>query len=207
MKIMFLDTETTKLIENYSHPTDGSDNFPHVTQIAWDIYTENQELVRQFNTFVAIPHDVEISESAIALNGITKDFCLSNGVEMRVVLSQLIDEMEAVDLIVCHNVNFDIRVLRSELIRNNLEFYSTPLKEKNSYCTMLKTIKFCDIKQEGSNRKKMPSNTDLFNKLFGEGAADGIELHLAHNDIRVTRKSFFKLREVGHIPEELFSSL
>ena len=61
--------------------------------------------------------------------------------------------------------------------------------------TMMKTIKFCGIKQNNSNRLKFPQLKELYWELFMEE----FDAHKAGSDVMATKRCYERLVEIGII--------
>jgi DNA polymerase-3 subunit alpha len=96
------------------------------------------------------------------------------------------------DIIVCHNVAFDLPMTRLALVRNGLELPAQHLKNKEAICTMKSTTNYCALPNKWLNSFKWPKLEELHQKLFGfKPLAE--ELHDALADCTYTKKCFFEL--------------
>ena len=87
--------------------------------------------------------------------------------------------------IVCHNVNFDKRVIASELIRANMKVADVP-----TCCTMKESMGYCKITPKVRGEYKWPKLEELYRKCFNA------ELENAHNsyyDVANCAKCHFHL--------------
>jgi len=186
MKYFFFDTETTGKILDYKDTNIANHaNYPRIVQIAY-IVTDNigTELVKQehiikLNGFI-IPEDV------IKIHGISNEIANLQGIDLSIVLNELLLYINPCDTIVCHNVNFDLFVLAAEFSRMGI----TQPNRKLKICTMETTKEFVGL--ENSYGYKFPKLQELYKKLFGS------EFDKAHNalaDIQATKKCFFELKQ------------
>lgn len=124
---------------------------------------------RLMDTFDAIvyPDNFEIGEKSIEIHGITKEKAMRDGRPFNDVFLDFIKFIGSrTKTMVAHNLNFDLNVLRSEMIRHNLNMEL--IDDINFGCTLqlykerfLKSIKL----------------VDLYKDIFGE------EFQNAHNSL------------------------
>jgi DNA polymerase III epsilon subunit-like protein len=121
------------------------------------------------------------------------------------------------DLIVGHNLNFDINMLKIELIReinnqNNItdkRHFSQLLDNLNDinqdsselYCTMQKSIELCNLKTKnkyGKEYLKFPKLNELHLKLFNSSPKN---LHNSLNDVLICLRCYYMLEHKVDIIE------
>ncbi len=110
------------------------------------------------------------------IHGITDEISDEKGVDIKEAIQVLSDYLKQVDMIIAHNADFDINVIKAELYRNPC--YSdiiTAMDSKEVVCTMKRTSKFVNIK--GKYGIKYPSLAELYLHLFNE------PLENAHNSM------------------------
>jgi DNA polymerase III epsilon subunit-like protein len=103
-------------------------------------------------------------------------------------------------MIVGHNVEFDMKVVGAELLRNG---YSDIFEGKLFFCSMKNTIDYCCL-PGGIKGLKYPKLQELHSILFGK------EYDNAHNsldDVYATKSCYFKLLKRNLIPKERFDGL
>lgn len=115
MKV-FLDTETTDL------------NPGQVCQLSYIVTNEKLEVMKSRNYFFKIEH---MSEGAESVHGFSKEKLeiLSNGTEFKHMADEIFNDLSGKELI-CHNVTFDYRFMKTEFFRCGIE-YGVP-----TFCTM-----------------------------------------------------------------------
>jgi DNA polymerase III epsilon subunit-like protein len=151
---------------------------------------------------------VEISQESAAIHGITNEISKSGGVDLNQVLSGFFGALKNVDILVGHNISFDINVVVVELLRiiynqsntvpaDELLSYKTYLHMLNNYqnihCTMQNSIDMCGIKVMGKNGReynKFPKLSELHQKLFGSVPNN---LHNSLNDILITLRCYIMI--------------
>jgi len=191
---LFFDTETTGLPIDYNAHYSNVDNFPRLVQLSWLLYQDNEEI--SYSDFVIIPENFIIPEESSKIHGFTTQYCQEKGYDLKKVLNKFYTDFSLCDSLVAHNMNFDKNIIMSELARNNADKFAKKIEESNTFCTMMNSIKFCNL--PGKRGLKFPKLIELYVKLFGEVFEDQ---HNALNDVRATAKCFFKMKELNLIKE------
>jgi DNA polymerase III epsilon subunit-like protein len=177
MKILVFDTETTGLPKTKEININNLDLWPHIVQFSYIVYDmESNKIDKMGDFIIKVPFDVTISDESIRIHGITNKKSQDDGVPLSHVYSIFFEDIRSVDTIVGHNINFDLNMLKVELIRSiketkhigisnytciSLSSYDDLLNiEKiqlknmlyvisygiNVRCTMLEGINLCNIK-------------------------------------------------------------
>jgi DNA polymerase III epsilon subunit-like protein len=207
MRILVFDTETSglpkaKLISEYT-----LNLWPHILQFSYLIYdTELKDIIEINDNIVKIEKDVFIAEESIKIHGITNDYSIENGISLDNILNNFFNNLRNVDLLVGHNLVFDINMIRVELFRlinstqneerktkhkNNLNFL---VNYKNICCTLQDSIQLCKIEatdRYGSQYFKYPRLDELHKKLFGIVPNN---LHNSLHDILITLRCYVKMK-------------
>lgn len=190
-KILFIDTETTGLPNDFNRPASDDDNWPRAIQISWIVTEKGGNVLKRENHIIR-PEGFTIPEDAVKIHGITTERALAEGESLSSVLDVLSNDVRGCGLCVGHNVQFDKKVIGSEYLRT-----SQPdcLRFLPSADTMRSSVVYCNIRKwKGGYR--YPKLSKLYRKLFGhnfEGAHD------SSADVQATMECFFKLREMGYI--------
>lgn len=185
---LFFDTETTG-------PNKAKDR---TVQIAWILTNANGDVIEEY-CFIIKPSNFQIPSSATAIHGISTDKALSEGHELDQVLLQFIESLNKALLIVAHNVDFDIGIIRNDISKLGLP---DPFEGKPRICTMRSSTEWCGLTfYDGRSGFKWPKLEELHYKLF-ESYIDGA--HDALVDVIALKKCFFGLvgLEVIRIPEK-----
>lgn len=190
---LFFDTETTGLPIDWKASAEQVDNWPRIVQLAWALYDEKGELMAErcdliFPDKWVIPTELEIKF------GRTTEQCYEQGVDIGFALQMFAGAESRCTYRIAHNMNFDSKVMRAEIIRGGglWNFSSKKL------CTMMKSNKWVGARNENGGGK-FPSLEELHGKCFGtkvEGAHD------AGMDVKALANCFFKLCELGIIDKE-----
>jgi len=186
---LFFDTETTGVPGERYAPAIDTWNWPRVVQLAWTVTDEDGNELRALS-FIVRPDGFEIPVSATGVHGITTQAALVGGKAIEAVLDAFTKDADVADTLVSHNITFDERVIRAELIRAGRS--ETAMFDKNLYCTMRSSKDFCKIRGRGGH--KWPTLGELHSFLFG---TDVEKAHDALADVRACAKCFFELKRQG----------
>lgn len=185
---LFFDTETTGLPKNWKAPVTDVENWPRVTQLAWQIYDEKGKLISERCELIK-PDGWEIpKEDFFIKNNMSTERCEKEGVELQGFLNEFIEDVNKSDYIIAHNMAFDEKIVGAEMCRAKKEFDKAPTK----VCTMQESTNFCKQKPFRFGKYKWPTLSELHIKLFGEDF-DGA--HDALADVSACAKSFFELKK------------
>lgn len=188
---LFVDTETTGL----NRISD------RIVQIAWMITDRSGQLMEEEN-YIIKPMGFRIPTAASKIHGITNSKADFVGVPIEPVLKKFRARTAKARVVVAHNLDFDLAILRCEL--SHLRIPSDVFDDKLLVCTMKGSTRWCRLpKLNGLSGFKYPTLEELHYKLFGEYFAGA---HDALADVNATRKCFFKLLDAGVIviPERAF---
>jgi len=187
-RYLFFDTETTGVPKDYRAPVTDSENWPRLVQLAWIFQAAGEP--DQVGNDIIYPDGFKIPEDASAIHGITTEIAKEKGVPLANTLSKFLNLVDRADLMVGHNISFDINIVRAEIHRVKLD---DALEGKGSLCTMMKSTNYCKMpKKDGRKGYKWPTLHELYFTLFNKGFEDA---HDARGDISATVKCFWKLYE------------
>lgn len=188
--ILVFDTETTGL-PVWNEPSDHPDQ-PHVVDIACSLFDATGCEVERFDTI--INPGVEIPLEAARIHGVTTEVAQEYGVRPDVAFSAFERLVGKASLIVGHNVDFDIRMMRIMGARVTGEKWDCGLPK---FCTMRRTTNICKILKANprtSNDWKWPSLIEAIRFFFNEKHADA---HRARPDCDASARIYFHLKEQG----------
>jgi len=209
MRILVFDTETTGLPKSKIMNPDTLNLWPYTVQFSYVIYDTNlNDIVVSSDKIVKLKDGITMPEDSIKIHGITTEISQKNGINIETIINEFFSHLRDVDLLVGHNVSFDINMIKVELLRLIYEakFISeNEVKEckynlhfltnyKNICCTLQESIDLCNIKaidKFGKEYTKFPKLLELHQKLF-ESTPNN--LHNSFNDILVTLRCFMKLK-------------
>lgn len=188
---LFFDTETNGKAISFSAPASDSDNWPRITQLAWQLYGSDEKLISEKSYLIKPDGWVVPKEKFFIDNNMSTERCEEFGIPLSEAIADFLKDMNQSEYLIAHNMNFDEPVIFSEFIRLKI----TPEKMPKKFCTMLESVNFCKLPGY-YGKYKWPSLTELHTKLFGEGF-DGA--HDAMMDVSICSKSFFELKKLGQI--------
>jgi DNA polymerase-3 subunit epsilon len=185
---LFFDTETTSTPNDWNVTISNLDNWPRLVKLSWLLYDSEGELVLK-NEAIIKPNGFSIPIGASEVHGITTDYALKHGEDLRNVLLNFEEQCTKSTFLIAHNINFDSELIDSEFSRN---FSSNPISKLELLSTMECSTEFCKIK--GNYGYKWPKLSELHLKLFG---VDLEETHEALADIKATARCFFEMRKLN----------
>lgn len=188
--ILVFDTETTGL-PLWGDPSDDPRQ-PHIVDLAASLFDGYGVEVDRYDTI--INPGVQIPQEVAELHGITTEIAEAYGAEPVEAFDRLTCMMARADLIVGHNVSFDLRMVRILGVRVTGEKWANPLP---SFCTMRHTTSICKILKRQPrchNDWKWPSLSEAVQHFFGE---DHSNAHRARPDCDASARIYFHLKEQG----------
>jgi len=87
MKILFLDTETSGLPNDWNAPITDLDNWPRLVQIGWVIKNELGKTLLEQERIIR-PDGFEISKESVKIHGIYQHWAESTGMDLSLVLKE-----------------------------------------------------------------------------------------------------------------------
>jgi len=206
MKIVVFDTETSGLPKSRILTPTNIHMWPFIVQFSYIIFdTETNDVIKSYDAIVKVkPYNI-ISKDSIKFHGITQEISELKGIHIDKVLDEFLWDLEDVDMIVAHNIEFDLNMLRVELMRigcENMELRLTNMiKTQQFYCTMRQSIDLCKIEKENSRGKyyKFPTLSELHKHLFD---VEPKHLHNSFHDILCTIRCFIKMKYGEDIVEQ-----
>jgi DNA polymerase III epsilon subunit-like protein len=175
---LFFDTETDGL-PSPRHP------FPRLVQLAWILGDADGAVIDEASVLVR-PEGFSIPFDAVEIHGITTERALAEGIPLADALSAFAAAAARAASVVCHNAEFDCRVVAGECRRLARP---DPLRRLPRVCTMKGSTAYCRL--PGRHGWKWPRLSELHRILFGTGF-DGA--HDAAVDVRATMRCFHALR-------------
>lgn len=198
MNYLFYDTETSGFLPKNAEALPIEEQ-PWIVQMGMILTNENKILSRM--SFLIRPDitygepDRTISPGAEKIHKISIKDCAS-GIYEEQATDLLCSFIGHSDVIVCHNVKFDIPMTCLMFLRNSYTVEAQLLEKKKTICTMQSSTKYCAIPAKWGF--KWPKLEELHEKLFGY-KPDSEVLHDALEDCFYTKKCFFEMKERGII--------
>ena len=185
------DTETSGLPYrergyNYDYTNLDHFNSSRLLSISWLLLNDVNEIVEK-KTYYIKPDNFEISEASINIHGLTKEYLNENGItihEVLLILNSLFTKYN-INLLIAHNINFDINILKSELFRYQYNITLDIIENINTFCTMLSS-------QIKMNVYKWPKLAEAYRYFYNE---DITNAHDAEYDTLYCYKVYLKLDE------------
>ncbi|MFA6994900.1 MAG: 3'-5' exonuclease [Patescibacteria group bacterium] len=188
---LFFDTETTGLPRNYQAPLDDFLNWPRIVQLAWSLYDEDGGLWESYN-YIIKPVGFIIPEESTKIHHISQERARQEGIELQLALKYFLRDVDGAATLVAHNIDFDEKIIGSELLREKL---INPLTAAHKICTMKSSAAYCQIASSRGGYK-WPNLMELYTCLFKIGFADA---HDAMIDVKACAECFFELKRRGVI--------
>ncbi len=188
---MFIDTEASGLPKKWNVPYSQHNNWPHIVQLSWIVYTQDGRLVKQEDHYIS-NHDFKSTESAIRIHGISEEFRKTEGEDRAVVMAKLAaDLLQYTPMIVGHFTELDLHLIGADFYRTGIE---NPALQLPSFCTMLATKQY--VRNPQANYLRLG---ELFSTLFDR------KLENQHNalfDAQATADCFFELLKKGEVTDD-----
>lgn len=181
---MCFDTETTGLPKDYNKPYSDTDNWPHIVQLSYILFSiinDNIKILTEQN-FILCP-DETYSIPSNMIHGISNEIAIGKGYNRKDVLNYISRQLEFVDYLVGHNVDFDINVIRCEFEREKIE-----VSEQFDYIQKICTMRAAStLYPKGTPWPKLEK---LFKDLKGQHL---LNAHNAYTDVHATIECFEEL--------------
>lgn len=179
-KFLVVDIETDGLIENYHS---NNPVFPAIVQISWLIMDQSGIVYKKVSDLVKSKYNP--NSVAFKINNINQNKINLLGKEPKIILKEFVNDAKYCDYIVAHNAEFDYKIIRNEVIKNNLD---ENLINKTLICTMKEGGVL--FNSEFYAEPKYPKLSELFEKLFNYKV---IQIHNAQSDVLLTSKCLKEL--------------
>lgn len=186
---LFFDTETTGMANFKLPPNDPSQ--PRLVQLAAILEDNSGKELCSMNLIVK-PEGFEIPAEASNIHGITTEEAQQFGQDRLSVLNMFYSLVCMAELMVGHNISYDLFIIRGELMRVPVRPYSDvdmTFIFKQKFCTMLKSTNIVKLPStSGRGGYKWPKLQEAYEFAFGkkfEGAHDAMA------DIRATKELYY----------------
>jgi DNA polymerase III epsilon subunit-like protein len=190
MKFIVFDTETTGLPKNYKAPVTDLQNWPRIISLAWVVFDENENVLKEKYEMVKPDGWVIPKEKFWVENGYSTEKSMEVGVPLRGLVEEFIQDLDGCDLLIAHNMGFDSKIIGAEMLRLGLDTG----KQVKKFCTKETLTNYCQIPTRWGF--KWPTLLEAHLKLFGTGF-DGA--HDALADVKACGKVFFEAQRRGII--------
>lgn len=198
MNALIFDTETNGTPLNYKAPMSDVNNWPRIAQLGWQkrdvledvILKEHQAMI--FPDGWTIPTVEELTSvnakdpHFFERNGMSTQRCKDEGQPIAEQLQLLIEQMNDCQLLVAHNIEFDVNVVGAEMIRLDMSAERKLVR----ICTMKSSTYYCKLPGGFRGQPKWPRLEELHRILFKKDF-DGA--HDALSDVRATGNCLIEL--------------
>jgi len=185
-----IDTETSGLFD-FSKPADaeGQPRLAHLAMILVDADLKEESVI----DLLVRPDGWIMPPEAAAINHLPHELLLEKGLPIADALAAYTEVVDAGRIIVAHNAQFDLKVMRGELRRANIDdrFERTP-----NICVMRALTDICQIPKANGKGYKFPKLAEAMSH-FGLAQHDA---HSAGGDARDALELFRKLKELDKVP-------
>ncbi|MCS4101875.1 3'-5' exonuclease [Salinibacter ruber] len=202
MRYLFFDTETTGLPPKPKPPVTDTDKWPRVVQIAWAHVSTDPHAIDRTLSYIIRPDGFTIPEDAAEVHGITTERAEAEGHPRGEVLEAFSRAVGVSDVLVAHNMSFDLPVVGAELVRLR---GTNILQDVPTICTKEASTDFCKIPfPHGGRGYKWPTLQELHETLFSRRFGGA---HDAGADVKAGARCFLELSRRSIIsPLELTST-
>ena len=206
-QVLVFDVETTGLL-----PKSAGDEIPNIIQLSFALYdTDQNAMIRTYNVYVKPPSSVILKPIITELTGITQEQLDSEGIDIREAIGEFCKAYEEADIIVSHNLNFDITMILLDgcklfpEMHGMFDFAVLKKANKQLYCTMQSGIEMCNLERTNSRGVylKHPKLSELYLHLF---KTEPENLHNSAVDVAVCLRCFLKMRYDKEVADDVFQS-
>lgn len=221
MIVLVFDTETTGLPQCKTIDPHALNRWPYIVQLSFVLYdTSLNEVIQARDCYIQLPPHVTIPQVCVDIHGVTNEMCATRGVPLQDAFHDLFQAMRTADVLVGHNVQFDINLVKVELMRMIFEqgstlapaevrvckldlHYITYFEQVECTCTNPASIQATSIEAIGRNGEKFmkwPKLIELYQTLFHNTPN---QLHNSLFDVLATLRCYLKMNH--HIDVEQIS--
>lgn len=183
--ILFYDTETTGKADFRAAP--DAPHQPRLLQLAAIMTTPDNKMVGQFYCIIK-PDGWTIDPEAEAIHGISLEFATANGIPLNAAMSMFEMFATVCKGKVCHNSDFDSRIMIGESIRLGID----GVQPKPHFCTMKAMTNICQLPNTNRGGFKWPKLAEAYQFATGktlEGAHDALA------DVQACRDIYFWMKQ------------
>ena len=189
---LFFDTETTGFPKD-NLPLDDPAQ-PHIIQIAAILDDGDGNIKASINMIINADCG-PVPEKAYNVHKISEAIYKEFGVSCLVALAPLNSLVQRADIIVAHNISFDLKMLKIAYARmGKLERFTSEIQSKPQFCTMLATTDIVKIPSpRGRGGYKWPKLDEAYRVLVNSRGFTGA--HDALEDVKACREVFYSLKK------------
>lgn len=186
MKILVFDTETSGLYPGFNV----------ILQLSYQIVdSDSWATTKAVNHYFPWPAEkARVSPEAIDVNGLSEEFLATQQLsDRKTALEEFVADKDACDLIVAHNLEFDKNFIIASCREEGVKYANSGWSQ--SFDTMKRTARFCQIPKGWGNGYKWPKLTELAECLCINYSH--IPLHDSSGDVELTKQCFKQIVAEG----------
>lgn len=167
MSVIMFDLETTgfpcrnglKFGEYHTYTNTPMYDTSRVVQISYMICNDDLDTMSMHDSIIDRCNDFEISNAHI--HGITNEISSETGVDFQEVMIDFHKALKISKVLVAHNADFDVNILKAELYRRGMHDVLAELCTKKVVCTMKSTM-YIVCARTMYNKVKYPTLGELY---------------------------------------------
>ena len=186
MRILIFDTETSGRNPQWNV----------ILQLSYQIVDSNSWTTQKtVNHYFPWPEDkARVSSEAIIINGLTEEVLQEKNLsDRKKALEEFVADKDSCDMLVAHNLEFDKEFILASCREEGVKYANSGWSQ--SYDTMKRTTKFCQIPKDWGSGYKWPKLTELADCL-GINYSH-IVLHDSSGDVELTKQCFRQILAEG----------
>ena len=115
---------------------------------------------RTWSTIVKCP--IPVDPGAFAVHGISMERSQAEGMELYHAVEIFCDFLEKADRVICHNTNFDTKIMKIAFAKANPTVDPIILMRKRRYCTMFSLTKHMELPSPSGRGYKWPKLDEAY---------------------------------------------
>jgi DNA polymerase III epsilon subunit-like protein len=177
MWLLIFDTETTGLPPKHRILSEETiHEWPFIVQFSFILFNTDTNKLTEYDYIIKTSH---IPEESTLIHGITESMNKVQGFDFVSIYNIFKICLDRCDLLIGHNIHFDIDMLKVECLRNHIPFELS----KQCICTMKSTTKLCNLP-----KMKWPTLNELHQHLFKESVE---KLHNSIIDVIICLRCYY----------------
>jgi len=177
MRLLVFDTETTDKPPSITLLPETVEFWPSIVQWSFVLFDTDTYKYKEYDYVISCNVPIENDH----IHGITTSMNKQIGYSFSFIFPIFEECMKQADLLIGHNIDFDLNMIKAECFRNGLTFTCT----KPTYCTMKNTTRLCALP-----KMKWPTLKELHFHLFQETPSN---LHNSMIDVWACLRSYLKI--------------
>lgn len=124
--------------QRYSYREYKQYNLCRVVSMAWIVWDEDRDQILSQHHYLVKPEGFEVPASSTQIHGITHANAQEHGIPFETVIAKFEEDLVHAKRIVSHNIDFDVNVLKAELVRRSKQASVEAIERLDTCCTMQK---------------------------------------------------------------------